>query len=127
MEGKQQVSRQTAAIVATSTIVGPIPPPDVLRQYKEIRPETVDMIFQMAKDEADHRHRIQDDQWQKKSEELTDYHSEIKRGQYLAFVVTIIAISCATACAYLGQSSAACVIAGATLVNLATVFIGRKK
>ena len=86
MEGKQQISRQTAAIVATSTFVGPIPPPDVLRQY-----------------------------------------AEIKRGQYLAFVVTIVAVSCATACAYFGQSSAACVIAGATLVNLATVFIGRKK
>ena len=126
MDSGGEIAHKAAVVAATTTFVGPVPPPEVLRQYKEILPSTVEMIFDMSKEEAAHRHSLQNAQLQKKQEELSAYHSDVKRGQYLAFVVTVVAITGATLCAYFNQSAAACVIAGATLVNLVSVFIGRK-
>ena len=39
--------------------VGPVPPPDLLRQYEEISPGFADRLIQMAEAQQNHRHQLE--------------------------------------------------------------------
>lgn len=61
--------------------IGPIPPPKILREYKEIDPSFPERIFKMAEKEQEFRHK------------------SFRYGQVLGFIITIFALTCGT---YLG-------------------------
>jgi uncharacterized membrane protein len=47
------------AQIAQQHISGPIPSPDVLRQYDAINPGLADRLVRMAEHEADHRRKME--------------------------------------------------------------------
>ncbi|MEO5366478.1 MAG: DUF2335 domain-containing protein [Magnetococcus sp. WYHC-3] len=100
---------------------GPLPPPAILKQYDELFPGAADQIFQMALDDAEHVHKMEEIQ----VNSIVHGH---KAGQGIAFILSVMALGVVAYLGYLGLESAAATVGGATLVGLAGVFVlGRKK
>ena len=99
---------------------GPIPPADMAEHYEKIHPGAFDRMLKLAEDESAHRRAIE-------SKDHEDYAKSVSRGMNYACFLTFCAFVCGTVCACTGNTTAAVTLFGATLVNLATVFIGRRK
>lgn len=128
---KNQVQRQTAVVATTTAWKGPIPPPAVLEQYNSIVPNAAERILTMAEEEA----RIRRDQVQKdhdsenrvKESDVNQYHSDVKRGQYLAALVMLGIVATVVVCVVFKQEKAAMAVAGMGAVGIVSSFVGRKK
>ena len=97
---------------------GPVPPPAAAEAYERIHPGAFDRLLTLAESEAKTRR-------EQEAADHAEYHRSVSRGQAYAFVLTLVAFICGTICAFLGQTTAAVAFVGATVVNLAAVFIGR--
>lgn len=62
--------------IQASSFSGPLPPPEVLRDYGEVLPGLSEKIVEMADREQRHRHKIETD-------DLQLDRREARRGQYL--------------------------------------------
>lgn len=71
---------------------GPLPPPVVLEGYEAVVPGSAERIMAMAEKEQDHRHSRED--------EIVRIFS---RGQWLAFVLGVLALGSATLLLALGR------------------------
>lgn len=115
----------TTAVVSAShlqqTFSGPVPPPDLLSGYDDIIPGAAERILRMAEEDAVHRREIE--------KAAIDHNSaEVKRGQNYGLIVSLAAFSVCGFSAYIGDTTTASIIGGATVVGLATAFIsGRSK
>ena len=99
---------------------GPIPPADMAERYEKIHPGAFRRMLKLAEDESAHRRIVE-------KTAQGEYHKSVRVGMTCAFVLTIMAFICATVCACLGHTTAAVAFVGATVVNLAATFIGRKQ
>ena len=128
---KNSLQKRSDVIAATTAWKGPIPPPDILTQYNAIVSGAAERILIMAEEEA----RIRRDQVQKdhdsenrvRESDVNQYHSDVKRGQYLAAIVMIGIVAAVIVCAILGKEKAAIAVAGMGAVGIVSSFIGRKK
>ncbi|MCF8111204.1 MAG: DUF2335 domain-containing protein [Desulfobacteraceae bacterium] len=120
-QADQQQQNQQQQLIKAEQFSGPVPHPEILRQYDEILPGAAERILSMAESESEHQ----------KDMDKTAIHlksQENKRGQIFALITVILAFSTATACAYLGATTPAGIIGGTTVVGLVAVFItGRSK
>ena len=103
---------------------GPIPPPDTLERYERLVPGGAERILRMAEQEAEHGRALQratlDADVAARSRAL-----EIEaRGQLFALIVVVLGLAVTAALAATGHETAAAAVGGATLVSLATAFIG---
>ena len=98
---------------------GALPPPEMAKAYEEICKGAFERILVMAEQEAVARRRMTE-------ADHEEYNRSVKRGMRLAFVLTLAAFAGAIACAAMGCEKTAMVFVGATVVNLAATFIGRK-
>lgn len=99
---------------------GPIPPPEVLKQYNQIYPELAETIIHQWMGETNHRHEIE-------NKLVNDGISRAKTGQFLGFFIAIFAFIVAGYCATVGSPYVGSVIAGGTTLGIVSIFvIGRK-
>jgi uncharacterized membrane protein len=99
---------------------GPVPHPELLKDYNEIIPNAAERIFVMAERDAMHQHSIE-------TMALQCASKEAKRGQWFGLIIGVCAFASAIAALVLGSESTAMVIGGSTVVGLVTVFVvGRK-
>ena len=99
---------------------GPLPPPRVLKEYKESCPEAYEWILNTGNKNTEAR--IQQER------KIVDM--EVKktlRGQNYAFVLAILAIIGTVLCAYIDKSEVAFALFGLTLLGLVSSFLGKKK
>jgi len=68
--------RLLAVAQKRSIFSGPLPPPEVLREYGDVVPGLAEKIVEMAGKEQEHRHKLED-------KDLTLDRQEAMRGQYL--------------------------------------------
>ena len=128
---RNSVQQRPAVLAAATAWKGPIPPPAVLDQYNAIVPNAAERILIMAEEEA----RIRRDQIQKdhdsenrvKESDVNQYHSDVKRGQYLAALVMLGIVAAVVVCVVFGKENAAMAVAGMGAVGIVSSFIGRKK
>ena len=128
---KNQVQPRPAVMAGATAWKGPIPPPAVLEHYNSIVPNAAERILTMAEEEA----RIRRDQVQKdhdsenrvKESDVNQYHSDVKRGQYLAALVMLGIVAAVIVCAVSGKEKAAMTVAGMGAVGIVSSFIGRRK
>lgn len=125
-------AQQRQPVIATAAAwKGPIPPPTILDQYNSIVPDAAERILIMAEEEA----RIRRDQIQKdhdsenraKESDINQYHSDVKRGQYLAALVMLGIVAAVVVCVVFDKEKAAMAVAGMGAVGIVSSFIGRKK
>lgn len=105
---------------------GPLPSPSVLKAYEAICPGAMDRILQLA--EREQQHRLDCEQ-QALSANIDDAKAERAaecRGQWQAFVLCFASIASGVILALLGQPIPGSLLAGATMLGVAAVFITRK-
>ena len=105
---------------ASSTFIGPLPPPEVLLQYENASPGAADRILTMSEKQSEHRQYL----------EKTVILSQEKCsaiGQKFALIIAILCIVACCFCAYVGQPAPASVIGGATIIGSITAFLKGKQ
>lgn len=95
---------------------GPLPPPEVLREYAELVPDAPERFLAMAERQAAHRQHL----------ETLVVQSGIvrsRRGQACAFVIAIAGIGASTAIALSGHAVEGVAFGALDLAALVSVFI----
>jgi uncharacterized membrane protein len=108
-----------------SSFQGPIPPPDILRQYDEVLPGTAERIIRLAEQQVAHRHKQED-------RIVLSQVRTARNSQWMAFVLTIVLVVVGTFLAIKNHDTVAGIIFGTTIAALASVFaignwMGRKR
>jgi len=104
------------AYLEAQSFQGPLPPPSLFGQYDQILPGSADRILSLAEKEQAHRQK-----WE--SEVLNAQKSEISRGQWMGFGLSIFALTIAFLCAYFGFPIVATVCISTVLVGIVTAFL----
>lgn len=98
---------------------GPLPPAAELKRYNEIQNGFADRILKLAENEAEFRHKLNQDFLNKDFVYKT-------RGQLFALVIAIFALIVSAICAIFGNEWAASIIGGLDIVGLISVFVVNK-
>lgn len=107
------------AIVSRTAFRGPLPPPAMLKEYRDIIPNGAERIMAMSEREQEHRHTVT-------KTAVGGAVLKDKRGQWMAYSITLIILAIATMFAWKGQTVFAGTLITVDLIGLASVFaIGR--
>lgn len=115
----QNRHNQNGVVVHQSSVQsfsGPIPHPDILRQFNEVVPGSAERIIKMAEDQSTHRKEL----------ERKVIDSDIERskwGQILGFVIAIAGLIVSAVVAIYGSALAGGIIGVGTLASLVGVFM----
>ena len=107
---------QFMAIVSQSSFRGPLPLPSMLREYNEIVDNGAERIMVRSEKEQAHRHSMQ-------SKTVTGNIDKDRRGQWMAFIITMAILGIATLFAWKGNTVFAGTLITVDLIGLASVFI----
>lgn len=77
-----------------------LPSPRILQEYEKLHPGATQKLFEMAKEEQNHRH-----QWQ--SRYLTYHNASYRFGQFFAIIYNILILSLVTRLFIIGQNEMA--------------------
>lgn len=98
---------------------GPIPHPELLQKYDEVKPGFAERIVSMAERQLDHRISCED-------KVVDGSVAESKRGQNYGLIVALLFLTAAVFLGYFGHDWLAGVLGGGTLVALVTIFVTNK-
>ncbi|UXE39494.1 DUF2335 domain-containing protein [Raoultella ornithinolytica] len=107
---------QIKMLISQSSFRGPIPPPAMLREYNEIVKDGAEQIMTRSEKEQAHRHGLQ-------NKTVTGNIDKDKRGQWMAFIITVLILVIATIFAWKGNTVFAGTLITIDLIGLASVFI----
>ncbi|MCI4626008.1 MAG: DUF2335 domain-containing protein [Candidatus Magnetoovum sp. WYHC-5] len=113
--------------ISSSTFLGPLPHPELLKQYDEICPGFATEIMEMAKEESKHRRDMEMKAIGLDEKEILLKADERKRGQRFGLIIGLGGLSIAFAATYIGSDVVGGIIGGSIIVGLVGVFVmGRK-
>lgn len=95
---------------------GPLPPPDVLRQFDEVVPGAAERIIKMAEEQSAHRKELE-------RKVINSDISRSKWGQVLGFIIAIAGLVVSAVVAIYGNAFAGGIIGVGTLASLVSVFM----
>ncbi len=95
---------------------GPLPTPEDLRQYNDVVTDGANRIMVMAEKQSAHRIDIE-------SVVIRSQQTQSGRGQLFGLIIGIFGISVGALLAFLGHDTVGGIIAGTTVVSLASAFI----
>lgn len=104
---------------STSAFSGPLPHPEILKQYDEIVPGMAERILIMAEKEQEH-------QLHTDKQIVEAQINEIKFGRICGLLLILVLIILSAIFAYLNHPYLACV-ALSLILGIATIFVLRKK
>jgi len=107
-------------IVAQQHFSGPIPHPDIFRQYGEIIPDAPERILRVFEDDSKHARNIA-------FAALNAQKDDNRRAHWMAWSLIAIGMGLVAFLAYIGKDILAGVVAGSTLVAVATGFLQASK
>lgn len=113
-ESKKQIFAQQVSFS------GPLPPPAILREYKEIVKDGGERIVKMAEMHLDHRISLE-------SRTLKEELRQNSRAQIFAFILGLCGILGAIFLAITNHDYVACTLIAATIGSLAVAFVAGKK
>ncbi|RME12421.1 MAG: DUF2335 domain-containing protein, partial [Bacteroidetes bacterium] len=108
------------AVSVSTTFSGPIPPPDIFKEYNEILPGSAERILAMAEQQSSHRREME-------KKVISSQMRQTTRGQWLGFVLAVICIGGGLFLAYIDKTTVASILLGATIISLVSVFVIGKK
>lgn len=77
-------------VITTATkFSGPLPHPEIMRQYNEIHPDFADRIIAGWENETNHRHKLEEQAIASEIKTEQAISGDVKRGQWLAFFLSI--------------------------------------
>lgn len=96
--------------------IGPLPHPDILRQYNALSEGFAERLLVMTEQEAEYRRLMS-------QRALTESAAEVRRGQLYGLVIGVAGLSSAVATAYFNQPTVASILGGGTVLGLVSTFI----
>ncbi len=108
-----------ALMIEARSFSGPVPPPELLREYEAILPGSAGRIFAMAEKQQNHRISLE-------SVAVPAREHRANRGQVFALVVALAGLAVAAYAVGQGQQWAAIAIGGADLAILAGLFVNAR-
>ena len=117
-QNNQSSSKENKVILTeiSQSFSGPLPPPDILRQFDEVVPGAAERIIKMAEDQSLHRRSL----------EAKVIHSGVtdsKRGLWFGLIMGLSGFGLVGFCASLGLQLLAGIIAALDLGSLVGVFV----
>ena len=107
-------------IAAARQFTGPIPPPEVFRQYGEIVPDAPERILKVFEQDSEHTRKMQ--YMGLKAEVDKD-----KRAQWMAFMIMLAALGLTGVAIIFGQNIAPGIITGLATLFLALIVLFSRK
>lgn len=118
----QKLDKETRAEVLSlisierKTFSGPIPHPDLLRGYEDVKEGFAERIVSMAEKQQEHRMECE-------KRLIKSTTSQILRGQWMGLSVAMVFIGVAVWLGYLGHDVLAGTICGGTIAAVAAIFV----
>ncbi len=107
---------------------GPIPAPDVLKEYNMLLPGAADRILSMAEQEAFHRHKMEKRALEVELEDLRARARDSRWGQIFGFFIGTFTVLAGAYTAIQGYQWPGSLIGTSGVLGLVSVFvIGRKR
>jgi uncharacterized membrane protein len=127
---KRVIVESTITTIERRIHKGPLPAPEDFAKYNNIVPGAGERILAMAERNQAHRHAMEEREAAQTDAEIeidkSDSANEFvlkTRGQWLAFGTLLLLVPLALYLAYLGDTSAAALIAGAAMVSIVAIFV----
>jgi len=95
---------------------GPLPHPEILRQFEQVSPGAAERIIKMAEEQSAHRRQLE-------SQVIASDIARSKWGQILGFVIAIFGLVVSMVIAVYGNAIAGAVLGGSTIVSLVGAFM----
>jgi len=123
---------QSSTVIAKSTTItrkysGPLPPPEILAEYEELLPGASQRVFEHMEREQAHRHLMDNRDQDSRDETEGNLYTTARRGQTMAFIVTLVMVGAACGLAAYGFTAAAVAIGGLGLGQIVLGFLNQKK
>ena len=110
------------------TFSGPIPPPEILAKYEELKPGFAERIIKMAEEQGKHRRLLETDGLQGQIQHTKSRDLEAKFGQWFAFILTVLTIVAGAYLVIKNHQISGTIFGGMGLAVIVTAFIyGTKK
>lgn len=103
--------------------VGPLPPPEILKQYDSILPGTAERIIAMAEREGEHRRKLDLLSHSHNSEILRYSARDSLLGQVFAFIIAIGFLGLAAYCVWLGNPWSGTILSAIGIGGIVSTFI----
>ncbi len=103
-------------MVARSMFSGPMPPPELVREYEAILPGAAQYFFASLERQALHRQQLE-------QKVIAANISNERRGMWLAFTLAVIAIVCGTLLIHENRDPQGLSLIVGTMVSLCAVFV----
>jgi len=107
-------AREVSVSAQRQAFSGPLPPPEILKQYQQLSPDLVNRIITLAEDEAQARRKLESDTLQANIEISKKTSSERAKGQIFGFSIGIVGLLSSVALASLGATVAASIVGSST-------------
>ena len=101
---------------------GPIPNPETLAQYEKVYPGLAKTIGAAFEAKYQKRHRLETRTLEADIEAMQLDHPDIKRGQWLGFIICIVGLVSGAILVYLGHDTAGAAIGGGSLASLVAAY-----
>ncbi len=118
-EKKDRIIRYLTMTIRT-VFRGPLPPPDVLREYDGIIEDGAERIFSMAEKQSEHRISIE-------KTAIKEELNQSSKGQWFGFILGLIGLGLATLLAMYDHEVVAGIFGSTTIIGLVTVFVIGKR
>ncbi|MDE7065147.1 MAG: DUF2335 domain-containing protein [Desulfovibrionaceae bacterium] len=112
--------------MVSTTVYGPLPPPETLAAYEKLVPGTAKRILDMAQAEQETRHELARAGQISLEKHNAKEHRAVTRGQWLAFVLIFVCIAGSIYSAMRGHELTSLLLAGAPLASAISKLITRK-
>lgn len=109
--------------VSRECFSGPMPPPKILKGYKEIIPDAPERILQMAEREQRHRESAENEMLAQNRCNIEGAISANRRSQIFAFILVLVLIGTGVILTYLEHEAVGITIFGTTIIAFASIFV----
>ncbi|MGX2031913.1 MULTISPECIES: DUF2335 domain-containing protein [Methylocaldum] len=116
LPGTASPAERIQSVVSQQHFSGPIPPPEIFRQYGEIIPDAPERILRVFEDDSKHAREIA-------FAALNAQKGDNRRAHWMAWSLITIGMCLVAFLAYIDKDILAGVVAGSTLVAIATGFL----
>lgn len=120
MPGAMPIGKRIEQITKQTTFSGPIPHPEIFRQYGEVIPGAPERILRVFEEDSRHVRNIS-------MAALNAQKGDNHRSHWMAFTLIFTGLLLTGFLAYIGKDWLAAVIAGTTLAGTIAGFFGGKK
>lgn len=124
---KEEAPEVLGAVALGVSFQGPLPPPEMLKQYDDLVPGTAERLIEIHQKEKQHALELQETILEAEREENAADRVEFKRGQFFSLIIVLCILALAAFMTAMGAPTQAATVVTGTVVALVLAFLyGRR-